>query len=190
MDIQNHIDLLLTRLPYPYKRSPIGSLTEADLQAFTERTQIELPAEICAWFKITNGLRVGTQRLFGIRKMRGDIDDVESILKIFPSWKERGWLPIGTDGSGNYYVIPLRGDYGPGFPVFFVEIIQDENAPLYIAASDLEHFIRSFIEDEVEFAEWPPDKPLELVWPFDKEQVLRKDPAILNFTGVALPWEA
>ena len=115
---------------------------------------------------------------------------MESILKIFPSWRQRGWLPIGDDGCGNYHVIPLRGDYGPGFPVVFVEIIQDANAPLYIAASDLEHFIRSFIEDEVERFEWPPDKPLELVWPFDKEEVLRKDPAILNFTGVALPWEA
>ena len=64
MNIQNHIDLLLTRLPHPYKKSPIGSLTEADLQAFTERTQIELPAEIRAWFKTTNGLRVGGQTLF------------------------------------------------------------------------------------------------------------------------------
>ena len=60
------------------------------------------------------------------------------------------------------------------------EIAQRMESAEYIVASDLEHFIRFLIEDELQLTERP----------FDKEEVLSKDPAIVNFTGVPLPWEA
>lgn len=105
-----------------------------------------------------------------------------------PKFRDSGWLPIGTDGCGSYYIIPLRGDFGPGFPVVSHDHA-DEYNPSYIMASDLEHFVKFLAEIEVTSYLTAPDTGL-YPWPFDKEEVIRMDPAILNFTGVPLPREA
>lgn len=58
-------------------------------------------------------------------------------------------------------------------------------------ASDLEHFVKFLIEDEVMNATLPwgeSNYPADL-WPFNKETMLKRDPAIESFTGVAIPWE-
>ena len=191
MDIQKDIEFLLDRIPYRYahKRLPIVvALSDADLDAFSERTGFELPEEIRAWFKIANGLFAGEIPLYGIRPRHGPVD-LESELEYYPFWKRKRWLPISDDRFGNHYIVPLGGDFGPGFPVIFVETIVDETKPGFIVASDLEHFIRGMIKFEVAFEEAFPVQPMETDWPFEEEEVLREDPAILNFTGIALPWE-
>ena len=198
MDLRNHIKLLQTTFPEDFESDPVVGATEEDLRAFMERTQLTLPLEIQAWFKITNGLLVGTRRLFGIRSGSQSRTgsppnrmDVESIYSVFPEFLEPGWLPVGTDGCGSYYIVPLREDFGPGFPAVFHDHA-GLYEPTYIVASDLEHFIKFLIEAEVSHAAsksyrvWDDDD----AWPFNKEEVVRKDPAILNFTGVPLPWEA
>lgn len=148
MDNQNHIAVLLTRLPYPQEEFPLEQATDEELQAFTEWTGIELPDDVLAWLKIANGLFIGGQALLGIRTIRGrNLFDIDRVLKLHPSWKDKGWLPIGDDGFGDYYVIPLKGDYGPGFPVVFFDHEVDMDSAQYIVASDLEHFIRFTIEE-------------------------------------------
>ena len=178
MDVQNHIALLLARLPYPVEEHPLEQATDEALHAFTERTGLELPEDVRTWLKIANGLYVGNQGLLGIPTKHSTFD-MEETLELHPTWTDKGWLPVGDDGFGNYYVIPLKGDYGPGFPVVFFDHETDMDSAQYIVASDLEHFIRFLIECELRITGWP----------FGKEEMLERDPAILNFTGVALPWE-
>ncbi len=61
-----------------------------------------------------------------------------------------------------------------------------EYNPTYIMASDLEHFIKFLVEKEVTLAVSAPDAG-SYPWPFDREEVIKVDSAILNLTGVSLP---
>ncbi len=198
MDVHNHIGLLQATFPEDFESDPVVGAIEEDLQAFMDRTKLILPPEIRAWYRIANGLGVGSSSFFEIKsRIRNRIrqnhaaSEVEYIYSFLPEFRESGWLPIGDDGCGSYYIIPLRGDFGQGFPVVFLDH-EDEYNPTYIVASDLEHFVKFLIEERVKNAPPPPGELrfLSLDWPFVKEKVVRKDPAILNFTGVRLPWEA
>ena len=198
MDIESHIGLLQTTFPESFERYPVVGQTEENLQAFMERTNLVLPPEILAFFKIANGLPVGSRGLDGIsptrryrKRPKYRYPDVESVYSYLPEFQDAGWLPIGTDGCGSYYVIPLQGDFGPGFPVVFHDH-ENEYNPTYIVASGLEQFVKFLIEEEVMNATlpWGESNYPGWGWPFDKEAVLKRDPAILNFTGVRIPWEA
>ena len=100
MEIQDDVEFLLSRIPYRYahKRLPIVvAFSDAELDAFVERTGFELPEEIHAWFKITNGLFAGAIPLYGIRPKHGPYD-LESELEHYPFWKGRGGsLSVMTD---------------------------------------------------------------------------------------------
>ncbi len=104
---------------------------------------------------------------------------------LMTDFQESGWLPMGTDGCGSYYIVPLNGDFGPCKPVVFHAHDNDYN-PTYIMASDLENFIRFLVEDKVTSAASALDGG-SYRWPLDKEDVLRRDPAILEFFEVSLP---
>ena len=104
---------------------------------------------------------------------------------LMTDFQESGWLPIDTDGCGSYYIIPLNSDFGPRFAVVFHDHDYAYN-PAYIMASDQEDFIRFLVEDKVTSAASALDGG-SYRWPFDKEEVLRRDPAILEFSGDPLP---
>ncbi len=58
-------------------------------------------------------------------------------------------------------------------------------------ALDLEQFVKFLIKDEVMNAALPFSESNYPAWewPFDREVVLSKNPSILNFKGVPLPWD-
>ncbi len=161
MDVHNHMKLLQTTFPEDFESDPVVGATEEDLQAFMERTRLTLPPVIQAWFRITNGLLVGTRRLCGIRSGNQNRTgsphyrtDVEFIYSFLPEFLESGWLPIGSDGCCSHYIVPLREDFGPGFPAVFHDHA-GLYEPTYIVASDLEQFVKFLIKDKVMNAALP-----------------------------------
>lgn len=126
MDLEGHIGLLQATFPKDFESYPVVGQTEESLQAFMEGTNLELPPEILAFFEIANGLPVGSRGLDGIspthryrKRPKYRYPDVESVYSYLPKLHDAGWLPIGTDGCGSYYTIPLKGDFGRVSRSFF-----------------------------------------------------------------------
>jgi hypothetical protein len=150
--------------------------SDTDCDGFTTRTGLALPDDLRDWLKLANGPCVGPGGLYGIRPPRPYLD-IESVLARESGWKERGWIPIAGDGCGNFYVVPTQGEFGNGYPVFFVDMsFPDE--PCYIVASDIGHFLLFLLEDELEKQDWP----------FDETYVVKSDPNIRSYKGIDLPW--
>ena len=150
-----------------------------------------MPDDLREWLKISNGTFVGTVPVYGVHPANSPLS-LEVVLKIYALWREKKWIPIADDGCGNYYVMATQGEFGEGFPIVFVEAVTDHENPRYIVASDLGHFLIFLMEDELSLRQadpYDPTEPPETPWPFDKE-VVHDDPAILNFHGVPLPWDA
>jgi hypothetical protein len=170
---------LLSRLPLPPEEEKMPSgVSEKELSEFQERTGVILPAELRAWLGIANAPFIGSQGAFGINA-RKQFLEIESYWGLYPGWRDRDWIPIGTDGSGNYYVVPTREEFGQGFPVLFIDTHEDSGSPAYIVASSVGYFVEFWMERELGISKWP----------FDEAEVIAKDPLILTFEGVDLPWE-
>jgi hypothetical protein len=105
---------------------------------------------------------------------------MEVILKIFPNWIGKGWIPVGGDGCGNYYVLATRPEDGPGRPVFFIEIIDDPVSPCYVVASSLFNFLMSYFKRDLGIRGWP----------CDPDKVLTEDPALSEYQRYPRCWEA
>lgn len=176
---------LLPKLQRPPKVALPGGASDADIQAFSDRTGIQVPPPFAAWLKLCNGPLVGPGGLFGIPPVRKHLS-IEYIFEIYPEWHERAWIPISSDGCGNYYVLATVQEFGPGWPVLFIEPIQSAREPAYIVASGVWRFLVFLLEDELLHELDILDTP----WPFDRAEVTRRDPEIESFTGVSMPWDA
>lgn len=173
----DRIKTLLSKVPSPPgERLPEGT-TDAEIHSFVDRTGISVPDDLAAWMKLSNGPCVGPGGLFGIRTQRSHLD-IESCLDIFPSWRHQKWIPVAGDGCGNYYVVPTQGEFGDGFPVLFIDMSLADDSPAFIVASDMGHFLESLLETELG----------DRSWPFDERAVVERDPNILSFRDVKLPW--
>ncbi len=165
-------------------------LSNKELEAFGAIIGIELPNDLRDWLKISNGALVGTVPVYGLHRGNAPLS-MERILRIFPLWRDRKWIPVAGDGCGNYYVMATQQEFGEGFPIVFVRPVSDKAPPRYIAASDLGHFLVFLMETELRNdALDAADMEVEPSLWFNKERALRDDPAILKFHGVPLPWEA
>jgi hypothetical protein len=87
-----------------------------------------------------------------------------------PERRDRGWVPVANDGSGDHYVV----DAGSG-TVYFVDQA-DYDVAAYAAASGLPAFLEFLLEGELG----------ERRWPFDASYVLDRDPALAGVTPS--PW--
>jgi cell wall assembly regulator SMI1 len=171
---------LLHKVPRPPEQQIPKGATDAEIGAFEARMGLLVPDDLRQWLRVSNAPCVGPGGLFGIGEAAPDFLNIESILGLFPAWQEKKWIPVAGDGCGNYYVVPTQHEFGAGFPVVFVESICDDEAPAYIVASDLGHFLIFILERELGKASWP----------FDEKVVVHDDPAILKFDHVSLPWRA
>jgi cell wall assembly regulator SMI1 len=186
---------MLAQLEWPRHIEPPrqpGPLGDAEFDAFEDRIGIRVPDDLREWLKISNGAFVGTVPVFGVHPPSYPLS-MEKLFEIYPSWREKKWIPVASDGCGNYYVIPTQGEYGEGFPIVFVEAVTDYETPKYIVASDLSHFLIFLIEDEQLLMKMEPLDLLEgepTPWPFDEQKVVNDDPAILNFRDVRVPWSS
>lgn len=176
---------LLGKVPGPPGEVLPGGVSDADLSAFSERTGVQIPPPLAAWLKLSNGPCVGPGGLFGIRPARTG-HDIEQIFDFIPLWKERAWIPVAGDGCGNYYVLASAQEFGPGWPVLFIETTMSSEVPAYIVASGLWKFLVFLLEDEFLRVKGISDTP----WPFDRAEVTRRDPEIESFKGVSMPWDA
>jgi cell wall assembly regulator SMI1 len=136
-----------------------------------------LPSEYRIWMSISNGPKV----VWGGMARIGEIDDNHSLAwywDIYPAWKQKGYLPIAADGFGNTYVLCVSEAYNGWRPILFIESIEDEVMPAYVAASDLWHFLKGKFRSELG-EEW---------WPFDEKAMLAFDPNIVQIPEVPMPW--
>ncbi len=164
----------LSKLP-PGEVLP-GGATADQLQRLEQKLGFRLPSEFASWLAACNGPCVGSGGVAGFETRRKS-QDIELILANYPLWKERRWLPVAGDGSGNYYLLINEG---AGRPVAFFDTMEDDQAPAFVVASNLWSFLLFFIEKELGRSGWP----------FDREKVLGSDPDILNYEGLRLPWNA
>lgn len=148
----------------------------ADLDRLEQRIEFKLPSSFRSWLMTTNGPCVGPGGTVGIGTSR-DLQDLESIYDLHPTWKAKKWVPIAGDGCGNYYVL-IHGEYDVE-PVVFVDVMENADEPAFVVASSLWHFLYFLFRKDLGKSRWP----------FDKAEVVASDPKILE-TGFELPWNA
>ncbi len=170
---------LINQLSLPDRDRMLQGISDSTIRDFQERTGLVLPLELSSWLKIANGLFVGSQATFGIHTELNFLD-IQYYLALFPNWVKFRWIPIGTDGSGNYYLMPTAKEFGDGFPVMFVEATKAVDSPAYILASSLSYFLEFLLREELGASNWP----------FDRIEVVQKDPDIETFHNILLPWQA
>ncbi|MBA4020489.1 MAG: hypothetical protein C0483_25290 [Pirellula sp.] len=175
---------LLEAARWPSDVASAGA-TRAQIEECEERVGVEFPKEMREWLAISNGPRVARCDFYGTERDYFKFDDV---YEIFPEWTEREWIPILNDGCGNYWVMVTQEEFGEGRPIVFVKPISDREAAAYIVASDLEHFLEFVLEKEILSPELGDFE--DTYWPFDQDKVLAKDPDLLSFRDVPLPWDA
>jgi cell wall assembly regulator SMI1 len=175
---------------FPQPPPQPAATSDVDIEALQGRIGIKVPDDLREWLKISNGAFADTIPVYGAHPAEHPLS-MEGILNIFPLWREIKWIPVAGDGCGNYYVIATQNEFGEGFPVVFIEAVTDNSTPRYIVASDLGHFLVLVMESELAQRDLDPvETELEpLPW-FNEQKVLHDDPAILNFHGVPLPWNA
>src|SRR5688500_7864047 len=94
---------LLERTPRaPESTVPQGA-SEADLKHFEATVPIRLPEALRDWLKLANGGAIGPGGLFGVGSAPEYLS-IGSLLERYPTWMHKKWVPIGGDGSGNYYL--------------------------------------------------------------------------------------
>ena len=148
--------------------------SDGQIDGFLHRTGLEIPPEVREWLRFTNGPPIGPGGDFGLR----DFERVDGFLPVF---RERRWLPLGTDGCGDYYVLALDSGDHPLQPVYFIDPYRGGyGVPSYVVASGFWRFLRFLFKHEVG----------ERGWPFDPTFVLRQDPELATVTSAPLPWVA
>lgn len=112
-----------------------------DLTTLSARLGRDIPGDLASLLRICNGAAIGPGGFFGQRP-ESDALDIPTVLGWFPDWQEQGWLPIGGDGCGNYYVLTPEGTVG------FVETISDPGAIDGHPYADLFAFVEAVLIDD------------------------------------------
>jgi hypothetical protein len=173
--IQDEVKQLAVMVPGPPGEPLPPGLCDADIEGFFQRIGMTVSSELRDWLRYTNGPCIGPGGLFGTRPHREHLDMGRALLRI-PEFRANGWLPLGTDDCGGYYVLTT----GSG-AVFFVDPHgAGYGAPTYAVASGLWPFLRFLFRRELG----------ERRWPFDPAEVLAHDPSLADVRGAPLPWDA
>ncbi|GGY37802.1 SMI1/KNR4 family protein [Pseudoduganella albidiflava] len=179
----NEIRELLARSPHPLGEMPLRGIDTTEAEALRVMLGREIPSDLSQWLHIANGLCAGPGGLFGFGISEEHLD-IEFLWSLFPDWRARGWIPVAGDGCGNYYVLAIQGECAESSPVIFVETPGAADTGVdtgaYVVASSLAHFLRFYLEDDI----------VRTGWPFDEKYVRDRDPAIVNFSSLTLPWDA
>lgn len=117
---------------------PPAGASPAELAILADRLGQSLPAELRTWLLICRGAAIGPGGVFGQRPDRPHLDIVK-IREIFPEWRALGWLPVASDGCGNYYVLAEDGAVG------FVEPISDPGTISQRTAAGLLSFMTDLL---------------------------------------------
>jgi hypothetical protein len=180
MGIEDEVVRLAAEVPGPPGEPLPPGVTDADIESFAQRTGLLVPPELQEWLRFTNGPCIGPGGVYGIRPLREHLD-MERALEFLPEFRANRWLPLATDGCGDYYVLALGRQKHSPRPVFFVDPYQEGGygVPTYAVASELWPFLRFLFRRELG----------ERGWPFDPAVVLAADSALAGVTGAPLPWQ-
>ncbi len=146
--------------------------TLQDIEEAAERCGVVLPEVLKQWLLCCNGACFQVGELLGFRSDRSNID-IETILLLFSEWKDKHWIPVAGDSCSNYYLLLPEGC------ICFYDTQCDPAEAMYVAASDLAHFLVFFLQRELG----------QRGWPFDAGYVCGQDPQILQCACAPLPWE-
>jgi hypothetical protein len=153
-------------------------VTEKDLRAFRSRTGIELPEDVKQWLKITNG----APQFFGIGEAQKG-SNMEELWRLCPRLRDIGWIPVGEDNFGNYFV-RVASESGGRSGVFYAEATMPDKLE-YAVASDTLHFALFYLRHFEACQSWKMSG-----WPEDKSFVLSQDPELARVEGAPFYWDA
>jgi hypothetical protein len=175
MTLQDEVRRLATIVPREPGTSLPPGVSDSQIEGFALVQGVSIPPEVREWLRFTDGPRIGPGGVYGLR-------DFEETYKFLPEFKDKRWLPLGTDGCGDYYVLALDSADEPLRPVYFIDPYQDGEygVPTYAVASEFWRFLWFLFQGESG----------ERRWPFDEEFVLAKDPALKNVKSAPMPWVA
>ena len=164
---------LATRVPREPGTELPGGASSAEIDAAEASLGVQIPPEVREWLAFTNGPAIGPGGVYGLAEF-------EEVYGFIPEFRANRWLPLGTDGCGNYFV--LATDSSPLRPVFFVDGLQDGGygVPTYAVASHYWRFLRFLLQRELG----------ETRWPFERDYVTEWDLDFESITGATLPWDA
>ena len=150
------------------RRIPKG-LMKSEIESAELRIDMRFPDSLREWLMITNGPDIGPGGILGL-------SDIEEVLNGNYGWKPQKWIPVASDGCGNYHVIVHENDDMDS--VAFIDCAADFKNIAYIVASNLWTFLRCYFEKQL----------IDTEWPFVKSEVLMRDPDILK-SKLPVPWE-
>lgn len=93
--------------------------------------------------RICRGAAIGPGGLFGHRPDEPFLD-IPTVLGLYPEWQTTNWLPVASDGCGNYYMLLADGSVG------FVDTMSDPAVIDAVIAPDLFTFIETLLVDDQE----------------------------------------
>lgn len=171
----DELKLMLVKAPLaPNESFPLGA-SPLEIEEVETMIHCRLPTDLKSWLAVANAVCVGGGGFVGVNAKRKSLD-LCAIFDNYPSWKENSWFPVASDGSGNYYVLVANGiEKG----VAFIDVAEDSETLTYRVASNLQVFVSRFIEKESGDSRWP----------FDKLDLLKRDPAVATSNIAPLPWE-
>jgi cell wall assembly regulator SMI1 len=152
-----------------------GGASDAEIVELQQAVGMPLPADVVDWLRVCKGDITGPGGLYGVRCGR-KVTDIASALDWFPSWRERGWLPVAGDGNGDHYVYITQGELAGC--IGFVDQA-DIDAIDYIVATNLWTFLWFLLRSE---------SGEDRRWPFDRNHVVGHDPAMATISGILQPW--
>ena len=110
---------------------------------------------------------------FGATKRPGDFFHYRDILESHPDWVDFGWVPIASDGCGNFYIYPLKTGDEHYRPIFLV-YAESPTEPSQVVASNLLRFILRLLRSELtDFDESIED---DIDYVFSEEEIRANDP--------------
>ena len=154
-----------------------GPVDPDTIRRFQPRSGLRLPPAFRDWLCCHNGGLIGTQVACGLGTDAAW--EVEATLQMEPRWTHRGWIPVGADGNGDYYLAASASSREPEGLVFFVDQM-DFSVPDYVVGSDMWHFLYGLACQELRSEEW---------WPFERDRMLEVDPALATVASALLPWD-
>ena len=130
--------LLVAVAVRPPEDDPPEGPSPAELAVLADRLGQPLPPALRTWLSMCNGAAIGPGGVFGERPDRRFLD-MAWFWDLYPEWRGLGWIPVASDGCGNYYVLTADGTVG------FVETMSDTEKLARQAAPDLLSFMTGLL---------------------------------------------
>ncbi|SRR5260370_15391812 len=157
--IEELIDLA-RRAPAPPGQDLVGA-SEEEIDGLESEIGRSLSPASRGWLRAVNGAMLGPGGIFGVRKAK-DFLSIRKHLNIYPEWRTKGWIPIASDGVGNYWVVIPQGPDGNPDWVAFIDIHEDPGSIDRYFASSVPRFIKFLLESELGERRWPTDRAYDL----------------------------